>query len=85
MTVLDTETLSPAFEFKVGTNVYGPPAISRCKIRCYLPCWEDVREVALPGGEVLRKVYVPSFQVFACGVVLLSSVAKAASLCMTKT
>ena len=53
VTGLDTETLSPAFRFKVDIVVYGVPAISRCKTRCYLACREGMHEVALPGGEVL--------------------------------
>ena len=73
VTGLDTETFSPAFKFKVGIEVCGAPAaISRCKTRCYLPCWEGLHEFALPGGEVLRKVDGPSFQVFACGGVVVS-------------
>ena len=71
VTGLDTETFSPAFRFKVDCGIYGAPAISRCKTRCYLACGDDLRMVALPGGEVLRKVD-PSFQVFACGGVVVS-------------
>ena len=56
VTGLDTETFSPAFRFKVDIEVWGMPAISQCKTRCYLRCWEGVHVVALPGGEVLRKV-----------------------------
>ena len=73
VTGLDTETFSPAFKFKVGVKVCGPPAISRCKTRCYLVCKEEgLHEVALPGGEVLRKVDVFSSAVFACGGVVVS-------------
>ena len=76
VTGLDTETFSPAFKFKVGVNVHGLPAISRCKTRCYLPCKDEreagIHEVALPGGEVLRKVDVLSSAVYACGGVVVS-------------
>ena len=74
ITGLDTETFSPAFRFKVDFEVWGAPAISRCKTRCYLPCWEGLHEVALPGGEVLRKVDGTSYAGFACGVVVVSHV-----------
>ena len=71
--VLDTETFSPAFRFKVNFPVYGAPAISRCKTRCYLACMEEgMHEVALPGGEELRKVEEPSFKAFVCGSVVVS-------------
>ena len=56
VTGLDTETFSPAFKFKVDIESYGAPAISRCKTRCYLAYDEGIQEIALPGGEVLRKV-----------------------------
>ena len=70
---LDTETFSPAFKFKVDIKVCGAPAISRCKTRCYLACSrEGLLEVILPGGEMLRKVDGPSFEVFACGGVVVS-------------
>ena len=72
VTVLDTEAFGPAFNFKVGMSLCGLPAISRCKTRCYLPCREGLHEVALPGGEVLRKVDVLSSAVFACGGVVVS-------------
>ena len=53
----DTETFDTVFSFKVDIEVCGRPAISQCKTRCYLPCWaEGLLEVALPGGEVVRKV-----------------------------
>ena len=71
-TGFDTETFSTAFRFKVDIEMSGAPAISRCKTRCYLACWKGLHEVALPGGEVLRKVDGPSFQVFACGGVVVS-------------
>ena len=68
VTVLDTETFSPAFKFKVDIESYGAPAISRCKTRCYLAYDEGIQEIALPGGEVLRKVDGTSYPaVFACG------------------
>ena len=74
---LDTETFIPAFRFKVDFPVCGASAISRCKTRCYLPCWKGMHEVALPGGEVLRKVEGPSYcgtskSVLACGSVVVS-------------
>ena len=73
VTGLDTETFSPAFKFKVDIPVYGAPAISRCKTRCYLACKEEgLHEVALPGGEVLRKVDGFSNAVYACGGVVVS-------------
>ena len=71
VTGFDTETFSPAFRFKVDIVVGSALAISRCKTRCYMRCWEALHEVALPGGEVLRKVDT-SFQVFACGGVVVS-------------
>ena len=80
----DTETFDTVFSFEVDTNVStAPPAISQSKTRCYLPCWEEgLLEVALPGGEVVRKVDGHSGSVFACGNVVR---AKTVSLCMTKT
>ena len=66
----DTETFSTAFEFTLGS--YGPPAISRCKTRCYLACEDWLLEVALPGGEVLRKVDGSCTSVYACGGVVVS-------------
>ena len=67
----DTETFKPLFLFKVEPSA-GPFAISRCKTRCYLPTiWGFFCEVALPGGEVLRKVADPK-SVFACGSVVVS-------------
>ena len=68
----DTETFNTAFEFDFGRNCFGAPAISRCKTRCYLPCRQDLRKVALPGGEVLRKVDGDLYSVFACGGVVVS-------------
>ena len=62
----DTETFKPLFLFKADGHP-GLPAISRCKTRCYLSCRDHFREVALPGGEVLRKVEGTSKSVFACG------------------
>ena len=69
VTGLDTETFSPAFKFKVDSGMSGPPAISQCKTRCYMVCWKGMCVVALPDGELLRKVD-PSFQVIACGGVV---------------
>ena len=71
VTGLDTETFSPAFTFEVDIEVYSAPAISRCKTRCYMVCEESFLEVALPGGEVIRK-FDPSYHVFACGGVVVS-------------
>ena len=72
VTGLDTETLSPAFKFKVDFDVWGPPAISRCKTRCYMADRNCLAKVALPGGEVLRKVDGYSCAVFAYGGVVVS-------------
>ena len=71
VTGLNTETFETAFRFKVDIEVWGVPAISQCKTRCYLACKNGLAKVALTGGEVLRKVD-PSFQVFACGSVVVS-------------
>ena len=68
----DTETFARAFEFEIGYMVRSPPAISQCKTRCYLACLYCLVEVALPGGEVLRKIDGPSYSVFACGGVVVS-------------
>ena len=69
----DTETFDTVFSFKVDNDVRGRPAISQCKTRCYLPCWsKGLLELALPGGEVLRKVDGTSNAVFACGGVVIS-------------
>ena len=72
VTGLDTDTLKRAFTFKVDIVVCGAPAISRSKTRCYLACKDGMLEVALPGGEVLRKVDEASYAVFACGGVVVS-------------
>ena len=66
----DTETFNTAFSFEPGC--LAAPAIQRCKTRCYLACGRDLRMVALPGGEVLRKVTGSSTAVFACGGVVVS-------------
>ena len=68
----DTETFDTVFSFLLDNDACGPPAISQCKTRCYLPCWKDLRKVALPGGEVVRKVEGTSDSVFACGGVVVS-------------
>ena len=71
----DTETFDTVFSFEVEVDheVHSAPAISQCKTRCYVPCWaEGLFEVALPGGEVVRKVDGPSGSVFACGGVVVS-------------
>ena len=69
----DTETFDTTFAFSVSQLRFcASPAISQCKTRCYLACGEDFRVLALPGGEVLRKVDGPSYAVFACGGVVVS-------------
>ena len=68
----DTETFSPAFQITVSNRCVGAPAISQCKTHCYLPYGDHFLEVALPGGEVLRKVYDISRAVFVCGSVVVS-------------
>ena len=70
----DTETFNTAFKFTLASSVSSAPAISQCKTRCYLACEDDdsLCEVALPGGEVLRKVEGVSYSVFACGGVVVS-------------
>ena len=68
----NTETFETAFKFETKCRGLSPPAISQCKTRCYLPCGDHFCEVALPGGEVLRKVDGVSFSVFACGGVVVS-------------
>ena len=69
----DTETFACVFDFKAPHMVHDRPAISQCKTRCYLPCWEGLFEVALPGGEVVRKVDGFSRSVFSCGSVVVSN------------
>ena len=69
----DTETFDTVFSFEVDTDGNtASPAISRCKTRCYLACEDHLLEVALPGGEVVRKVDDTSESVFACGSVVVS-------------
>ena len=68
----DTDTFNTVFSFEVDTEVYGWPAVSQCKTRCYLACQDHLLEVALPGGEVVRKVDGISKSVFACGSVVVS-------------
>ena len=68
----DTETFDTFCSFEVGTKVVGPPAISQCKTRCYVPCRGCLLEVALPGGEVVRKVDGYSERVFSRGSVVVS-------------
>ena len=76
----DTETFDTVFSFKVANEVFGPPAISQCKTRCYLACKDCLLEVALPGGEVLRKVDGPSVSVRTCGGVVVSKGTDAVSV-----
>ena len=68
----DTETFDTVFSFEVDNEVHGAPAISECKTHCYLACEDHLLEVALPGGEVVRKVDGSSMSVFACGGVVVS-------------
>ena len=68
----DTETFDTVFSFDVDNDVWGRPAISQCKTRCYLACEDWLLEVALPGGEVVRKVEDYLESVFACGSVVVS-------------
>ena len=68
----DTETFDTVFSFIVDNKVSGAPAISQCKTRCYLPCGDHLLEVALPGGEVVRKVKGISDAVFSSGGVIVS-------------
>ena len=70
----DTETFDTVFSFKLDAlKVYARPAISQCKTRCYLPCnKEGLLEVALPGGEVLRKIDCSSVSIRTCGVAVVS-------------
>ena len=74
----DTETFETVFSFGLGIRVVSAPVLSRCKTRCYVSCTEKslqggcLLKVALPGGEVLRKLDGPSFIVYACGGVVVS-------------
>ena len=68
----DTDTFNTVFKFEVASDDLGTPAISRCKARCYLSGWSNLRMIALPDGEVLRKVDDLSRAVFACGGVVVS-------------
>ena len=68
----DTETFDTVFSFEVDNEVHSRLAISQCKTRCYLACGDCLLEVALPGGEVVRKVDSSSYSVFACGGVVVS-------------
>ena len=68
----DTETFNTVFSFKVANEVYGPAAISQRKTRCYLAYKDCLLEVALPGGEVVRKVDCPSVSIRTCGGVVVS-------------
>ena len=68
----DTETFETVFSFKMGNGMCSRPAISPCKTRCYLACWNCLLQVALPGGEVLREVDGLSAFVFARGGVVVS-------------
>ena len=62
-----TETFHTAFEIQVSRVTYGPPAISQCGARCYVACGKHFMELALPGGEVCRKIEGVSKAVYACG------------------
>ena len=68
----DTETFDTAFTF-VNHECTGSPAISRCMTRCYVAYVDHfLLEVALPGGEVLRKVEGDVHTVFTSGSVVVS-------------
>ena len=67
----DTETFDTVFSFEAEKNVFGPPAISQCKTRCYLACGDCLLEVALPGGEVVRKVDCALWTLLSCGSVVV--------------
>ena len=64
----DTEAFANVFDFTVGNGRFYVPAISPCKTRCYLACEDHLLEVALPGGEVLRKVNYPSVTLRTCSI-----------------
>ena len=66
-----TETFETAFAIDVHC-ASSAPAISRCKTLCYVPCRYYFLKIALPGGEVLRRVHVASESVFASGNVVVS-------------
>ena len=69
----DTETFDAVFSFDVDVDVSVVAlAISQCKTRCYLACGDCLLEVALPGGEVVRKVDVISQSVCSSGGVVVS-------------
>ena len=68
----DTETFETAFKFEVEFGGLGPAAISRCKTCCYMAFRRCLAKVALPGGEVLRKVDGTLHSVFACDGVVVS-------------
>ena len=68
----DTETFETTFKFETELGGLGPAAISRCKTHCYMAFKHYLAKVALPGGEVVRKVDGLSTSVFACGDVVVS-------------
>ena len=68
----DTETFTTAFDSTLSYIALYPPAISQCKTRCYLASEQGLRQVALPGCEMIRKVDGSSHSVFACGNVVVS-------------
>ena len=68
----DTETFDTVFSFEVDFQAVAAPAISQCKTLYYVPCRTYFLKLALPDGEVLRKVDGTSNAVFSCGSVLLS-------------
>ena len=74
VSAVDTETFDTVFSFNVEDADPSVPAISQCKTRCYLMSRQRdcFLEVALPGGEVVRKVDGTSLSVFACGSVVVS-------------
>ena len=61
-----------AMKFTVGSAVYGPPAVSRCKTRCYLACGECFHEATMPKGKILRTIEGSSQAVYTAGDTVVS-------------
>ena len=68
----DTETFETAFTFESKYVGLGPVDISRCKTRCNVVCEDRICVIALPGGEVLREIDLPSQERLARGTVVVS-------------
>ena len=68
----DTETFETAFTFKSKYVGRGRVDISRCKTRCNVVCEDRICVLALPGGEVLREIDLPSQAMFSRGTVVVS-------------